>query len=43
MLGGTGRINGKETGKEIGIVDVQTHNLVDELIAGRYIKKTGQT
>ena len=40
---GTGRINREEIGKEIGIVDVQTDNLVEELTAEGYIKKIGRT
>jgi predicted transcriptional regulator len=40
---GIGSINRKEIGKEIGIIDVQVDNLVNELTAEGYIKKTGRT
>ena len=32
-----------EIGNEIGLVDVQTDNLVDELTSDGYIKKTGRS
>jgi hypothetical protein len=36
-------IDKDEIGKEIGIIDVQMDNLVDELTSEGYIKKIGQT
>jgi predicted transcriptional regulator len=32
-----------EIGKEVGIIDVQMDNLVDELTSDGYIKKIGRT
>ncbi|HKQ21468.1 MAG TPA: hypothetical protein VJS91_05475 [Nitrososphaeraceae archaeon] len=40
---GTENIGREEIGKEIGVVDVQVDNLVDELTAEGYIKKLGRT
>ena len=36
---GTQNIDREEIGKEIGVIDVQIDNLVDELTAEGYIKK----
>ncbi|MFN2434863.1 MAG: hypothetical protein ABR515_05775 [Nitrososphaeraceae archaeon] len=36
-------IDRNEIGKEIGIIDVQMDNLVDELTSEGYIKKIGRT
>ena len=36
-------IDKDEIGKEIGIIDVQMDNLVDELSSDGYIKKIGRT
>jgi predicted transcriptional regulator len=36
-------IDKDEIGKEIGIIDVQMDNLVDELSSDGYIKKKGRT
>ena len=36
-------IDRDEIGKEIGIIDVQMDNLVDELTSDGYIKKIGRT
>jgi predicted transcriptional regulator len=36
-------IDRNEIGKEIGIIDVQMDNLVDELTSEGYIKKMGRT
>jgi Mn-dependent DtxR family transcriptional regulator len=36
-------IDRNEIGKEIGIIDVQLDNLVDELTSDGYIKKVGRT
>ena len=36
-------IDMSEIGKEIGIIDVQMDNLVDELSSDGYIKKVGRT
>ena len=36
-------IDRNEIGKEIGIIDVQMDNLVDELTSEGFIKKTGRT
>ena len=36
-------IDKDEIGKEIGIIDVQMDNLVDELSSDGYIKKVGRT
>jgi len=36
-------IDRDEIGKEIGIIDVQMDNLVDELTSEGFIKKTGRT
>ena len=36
-------IDKDEIGKEIGIIDVQMDNLVDELASEGYIKKIGRT
>lgn len=38
---GTESIDMDEIGKEIGIIDVRMDNLVDELAAEGYIKKSG--
>jgi predicted transcriptional regulator len=40
---GTVNIDRVEIGKEIGIIDVQIDNLVDELTSEGYIKKVGRT
>jgi predicted transcriptional regulator len=40
---GTANIDRVEIGKEIGIIDVQIDNLVDELTSEGYIKKVGRT
>lgn len=40
---GTTNIDRAEIGKEIGIIDVQIDNLVDELTSEGYIKKVGRT
>ena len=40
---GTENIDREEIGKEIGIIDVQMDNLVDELTSEGYIKKLGRT
>jgi predicted transcriptional regulator len=40
---GTVNIDRAEIGKEIGIIDVQIDNLVDELTSEGYIKKAGRT
>ncbi|MBC8157203.1 hypothetical protein H7X64_03445 [Armatimonadetes bacterium] len=40
---GTENIDREEIGKEIGVIDVQMDNLVDELTAEGYIKKLGRT
>jgi hypothetical protein len=40
---GIENIDREEIGKEIGIIDVQMDNLVDELTSGDYIKKLGRT
>ena len=40
---GTVNIDRAEIGKEIGIIDVQIDNLVDELTSEGYIKKVGRT
>lgn len=40
---GTESIDREEVGKEIGIIDMQTDNLVDELTSEGYIKKIGRT
>jgi predicted transcriptional regulator len=40
---GIGSIDRHEIGKEIGILDVQMDNLVDELTSDGYIKKIGRT
>jgi Mn-dependent DtxR family transcriptional regulator len=39
----TQNIDTEEIGKEIGVIDVQVDNLVDELTAEGYVKKLGQT
>ena len=39
---GTENIDRGEIGKEIGVIDVQMDNLVDELSAEGYIKKLGR-
>jgi len=36
-------VDREEIGKEIGIIDVQMDNLVDELTSEGYIKKLGRT
>jgi predicted transcriptional regulator len=36
-------IDKDEIGKEIGIIDVQMDNLVNELISEGYVKKIGRT
>jgi len=36
-------IDKDEVGKEIGIIDVQLDNIVDELISEGYIKKIGRS
>ena len=38
---GTANID-REVGKEIGVIDVQMDNLVDELTAVGYVKKLGR-
>jgi predicted transcriptional regulator len=40
---GTENIDREEIGKEIGVIDLQMDNLVDELTAEGYIKKLGRT
>ena len=35
-------IDREEIGKEIGVIDVQVDNLVDELTAEGYVKKIGR-
>jgi predicted transcriptional regulator len=40
---GIGNIDRHEIGKEIGIIDVQMDNLVNELVSEGYIKKIGRT
>lgn len=40
---GTENIDREEIGNEIGVIDVQMDNLVDELTAEGYIKKLGRT
>ncbi len=40
---GTQNIDRGEIGNEIGVVDVQMDNLVDELTAEGYVKKLGRT
>ena len=40
---GIENIDREEIGKEIGIIDVQIDNLVDELTSEGYIKKVGRT
>ena len=40
---GTENIDREDIGKEIGVIDVQMDNLVDELTAEGYIKKLGRT
>jgi predicted transcriptional regulator len=40
---GTENIDREEIGKEIGIIDVQMDNLVDELTSEGFIKKLGRT
>ena len=40
---GTENIDRNEIGKEIGIIDVQMDNLVDELVSEGYIKEIGRT
>lgn len=40
---GTESIDMNEIGKEIGIIDVQMDNLVNELTAEGYIRKSGPT
>jgi predicted transcriptional regulator len=40
---GVESIDRDEIGKEIGIINVQTDNLVDELTSEGFIKKTGRT
>ena len=40
---GTQNIDREEIGKEIGVIDVQIDNLVDELTDEGYIKKLGRT
>ena len=39
----TQNIDREEIGKEIGVIDVQIDNLVDELTAEGYVKKLGRT
>ena len=39
---GTQNIDREEIGKEIGVIDVQIDNLVDELTAEGYVKKIGR-
>ena len=43
MSNGIESIDRNEIGKEIGIIDVQMDNLVDELTSEGYIKKVGRT
>jgi predicted transcriptional regulator len=40
---GAENIDREKIGKEIGVLDVQMDNLVDELTAEGYIKKLGRT
>lgn len=40
---GAENIDRENIGKEIGVLDVQMDNLVDELTAEGYIKKLGRT
>ena len=40
---GTENIDREEIGKEIGLIDLQMDNLVDELTAEGYVKKLGRT
>jgi predicted transcriptional regulator len=40
---GTQNIDRAEIAEEIGVIDVQMDNLVDELTAEGYIKKLGRT
>ena len=40
---GIENIDREEIGKEIGILDVQMDNLIDELTSEGYIKKLGRT
>ena len=40
---GIENIDREEIGKEIGIIDVQMDNLIDELTSEGYIKKLGRT
>jgi len=40
---GTKSIDRNEIGNEIGIIDVQMDNLVNELTSDGYIKKVGRT
>ena len=40
---GTQNIDREEIGKEIGVIDVQIDNLVDELTAEGYVIKIGRT
>jgi predicted transcriptional regulator len=40
---GIENIDREEIGKEIGIIDVQMDNVVDELTSEGYIKKLGRT
>jgi predicted transcriptional regulator len=40
---GTENIDREKIGKEIGVLNVQMDNLVDELTAEGYIKKLGRT
>jgi len=40
---GIENIDREEIGKEIGIIDVQMDNMVDELTSEGYIKKLGRT
>lgn len=40
---GIENIDREEIGKEIGVIDVQMDNLVNELTAEGYIKKLGRT
>lgn len=40
---GTESIDMSEIGNEIGIIDIQMDNLVNELVAEGYIKKLGPT
>ena len=43
VTNGIESIDKDEIGKEIGIIDVQMDNLVDELSSEGYIKKIGRT